>query len=204
MKHGRQANDRSAYRKKTAIRVMKNLVGHFLIAEPRLQDPNFYRTVVLITQHNAEGASGVILNRPLNVRLSEIWGNLSQTPLGCDHELFLGGPVQGPLAAIHCLAEEADSTILPDLFLSVERTRLNSLFAMSDLKCRVFSGYAGWGESQLENELEAGGWFVLPARTATVFGDPDELYGRVCEEVGSGILFPGKPPAVLPIDPTAN
>jgi putative transcriptional regulator len=183
---------------------MKNLVGHLLIAEPRLQDPNFYRSVVLITQHGSEGASGVILNRPLNVRLSEIWPNLSQSPLGRDHDLFLGGPVQGPLAAVHSLPDEADSQILPDLYLSVERTRLNALFAKSELNCRVFSGYAGWGESQLENELEAGGWFVLPARTAVVFADPEAIYGRVCEEVGSGILFPGKPPASFPLDPTLN
>lgn len=183
---------------------MNALAGNLLIADPRMADPNFFRSVVLITQHGDEGASGVILNQPSNVWLSEIWGELSESPLGENRQLFRGGPVQGPLSVIHNCRNLSELTVLPDVHLSMNRSHIDQLLARATDKCRVFSGYSGWGKGQLEKELNVGGWLILPARLELVFSDPEIVYKSVCEEVGREILFSGSKPVRFPADPSLN
>src|SRR5688572_10558721 len=80
---------------------MESLQGRLLVASPKLRDPNFARSVVLLIRHGDDGALGLILNRPLETSFRELWSNVSETP--CKHKgsLYLGGPVKGPLMAIH-------------------------------------------------------------------------------------------------------
>ena len=183
---------------------MSALAGNLLIADPRMADPNFFRSVVLITQHSGEGSSGVILNQPSNVWLSEIWGELSESPLGENRQLFRGGPVQGPLSVIHNCRELSELEVLPDIHLSMNRAHIDQLLAESNAQCRVFSGYSGWGTGQLESEIDVGGWLLLPARLDLVFADPELVYKSVCEEVGRDILFSGRDPVSFPSDPSLN
>src|SRR5215469_11256802 len=80
---------------------MDSLQGHFLIASPQLQDPNFFRSVVLLVQHNDQGALGVILNRPLDMTIQEAWPQVSEEPCNAEGPLHEGGPCRGPLMVLH-------------------------------------------------------------------------------------------------------
>ncbi len=161
---------------------------------PDLTDPNFARSVVLILEHDDEGAVGVVLNRPTQISPSDElpdWLPLLATP----DVVFLGGPVD-PDAAVGLSAARADD--------EVSGVQLVDLTAgPGDLTgpIRVFAGYAGWGPQQLEMELAQGGWLIAGAEREDVFtDDPNDLWRRVISRQ------PGRVPmyANFPLDPRAN
>ena len=144
-----------------------SLRGRLLVATPGLIDANFYRSVVLIVEHNDDGAAGIVLNRPSETQLREgpldEWSALAAEP----QLVFVGGPVS-PDAAVclaHCAAEAVPAGWQPVVrglgVLDLSRD-LGDLSAGVD-RIRVFAGYAGWGGGQLENELEEGSWYVVDA-----------------------------------------
>jgi putative transcriptional regulator len=177
-----------------------NLRGQLLIAGPKLWDPNFRRTVVLIGQHDEGGAVGVVLNRVADLSVSEAAPELA--PLAVDDRLFLGGPVQPEAAVV--IAEVGD----PD---RVEVVAFDSVGFLGredpeDVggigRARVFAGYAGWGAGQLEAEIaEDGSWIVEPAVADDVFApDPDRLWSRVVRRKGREYQML----ATMPYDPSMN
>ena len=184
---------------------MDSLAGKLLIAVPDLGDANFFRSVVLIFQHDDGGASGVILNRPSNMTIGKVWDKIAPE-MEClnDDPVYVGGPVPGPLMALHNAMAYSDNEILPGLYLTMERENLNALVREPDRNLRIFSGYAGWGPNQLENEMEVGGWLTLPADANHVFDSPDELWKRVCEQVGHKIMLPRLSKKSGKADPNLN
>ena len=175
-----------------------------MIAEPRLSDSNFFRSVVLLIEHAEQGASGLILNRPGRVQLSEIWGNVSDTELSRDETIFVGGPVQGPLAILHDQRDFAEHPLIDGVNLSMKKENLDAILSDESANLRVFSGYSGWGPGQLELEMKVGGWFTWPAQPEHVFAEWDEMYKLVCDSVGHEIIFGESRPKHQPSDPTLN
>jgi putative transcriptional regulator len=178
-----------------------SLHGHLLIAASELWDPNFRRAIVLIGQHDGDGAVGVVLNRPLDVPVREVVPALADlVPPG--ERLFLGGPVQPQGAVVLADFEQpgrAEILALGSIgFLPGE----SDPEALGPLRrARVFAGYAGWGPGQLENELAEGSWIVEPARPQDVFTDePEELWPRVLRRKGSEFELL----ALMPNDPSSN
>jgi putative transcriptional regulator len=174
-----------------------------LVATPALIDPNFFRTVVLVIEHNDEGAAGVVLNRPSEMELRggplEGWSEVAAHP----PLVFVGGPVQ-PTDAF-CLARvEQSQTVegwsrvvdgigLVDLNDDAARTSVERL--------RVFAGYAGWGPGQLEGEIDEGSWFVLEAEPEDALSaDPVTLWRVVLKRQGGNLSLVSN----FPIDPTMN
>jgi putative transcriptional regulator len=154
--------------------------GSFLIAKPTLRDPNFYQTVVLLVQHDAEGAFGLVVNRPL--------------PAPKDQELpfplFAGGPceaeglfmVHGHEEWIGEESEEPANAIAPGIFLGDASlaAKLKSLSKSALKRVRLFHGYAGWGPGQLERELAEGAWSVITADAKTLFKTrPNDLWSHL-------------------------
>ena len=182
---------------------MDSLKGHLLIAVPELPDPNFFRSVVLLFQHDELGASGVILNRPSEVTVAQVWEEVSDLDCDCDDFVSIGGPVEGPLIALHASLALAESQVLPGVFVSMGRENLNNIVAQDDHEFRLFSGYSGWGPGQLESELEVGGWLTMSAEYEHVFGSAEELWKQVCEVCGAQIMQAhfGKH---VPQDPSMN
>lgn len=147
--------------------------GSFLVARPTLKDPFFGKTVVLLLQHQAEGAFGLIINRPLPVE------DLSSTPL----KLYLGGPCDADgLLLLHghrdWLADPdhpGPTEVAPGIFLGdssvAERITENP---DEPLRYRVFKNYSGWGPGQLESELASGVWAIVPANGELLFDTPVE------------------------------
>lgn len=180
---------------------MNSLRGSLLISSGGLYDPNFRHTVVLIGEHNHDGALGVVLNRSLDVSVAEAVPPLAGlVPEG--EALFQGGPVQprSPiLLARFARPELADLLVFGSIgFL----TGAVPVEAASDIvRARVYAGYSGWGPGQLEAEMEQDSWIVDPAGEEDVFTDePDLLWHRVLERKGPEYRQLSK----MPYDPSMN
>jgi putative transcriptional regulator len=183
---------------------MKSLAGQFLVASPHLRDPNFAHSVVLMLQHEEQGALGVVVNRPGDKTVDEVWQMIGSDPFGCNQLVHVGGPVPGPLIALHNQRNFAEKEILPKLYMSMQKDSIDVLIRRADAKFRLFSGHSGWGGGQLEDEMRVGGWLTAPAQASEVFSDPETLWKSVCGEIGRRIIAPNIPPERMPRDPGMN
>jgi putative transcriptional regulator len=157
------------------------LTNQFLVAMPSLEDPNFRESVTFICEHSAQGALGIIVNRPTNVLLSDILKQLDIAPsdqLSADTPIFSGGPVQPERGfVIHEPQGEWESTLKIGAGIGVTTSR-DVLAAIArgagPQKSLVALGYAGWGAGQLEEELKSNSWLSAPADMRIVFEVPVE------------------------------
>lgn len=183
---------------------MDSLQAQLLIAVPQLPDSNFYRTVVLMIQHDDDGALGVVLNRPSNITIKDIWEKVADEPSDRDDAIHLGGPVQGPIIAVHVDAACADGDIMPGVYVATDRDNLDQLVRNTGEPLRLFIGYSGWGEGQLEDELDAGGWLTTPAKHEYIFHDDEDLWKTVTDDIGKEVLFNQLDIHDAPDDPSLN
>jgi putative transcriptional regulator len=155
---------------------MTSLQSHLLIASPALPEP-FDHAVVLLVRHNAEGALGLILNRRTSASLADAWTRVSDVPCHRDAAIFLGGPCDGPLVALHCDEFLLEIEVLPGLYFSAGKEKLETLVAQTDGRpVKFFAGYSGWSPGQLEHEIRRGSWSVMPATAEHVFAFEGELW----------------------------
>lgn len=165
----------------------KFLKGQLLLDSGQLGGSFFQRTVVLICQHNAEGAFGLVLNRSLGKTAGELI--IANLPVSLkDSPLFLGGPVQpGALSYLHTDSFIPDADVMPNLSLGHS---LDELLEMGESysptrKVRLFAGYAGWSPGQLESEMRRKAWLTFPATIELVFETPPEdLWQKILNEKG--------------------
>ncbi len=166
-------------------------------------DPNFRRTVILLTETGEEGSFGLIINRPIPFESEEISELLS----GQSPRLFLGGPVQpDTLHYVHDLAglisggtSIGDGVVWGGEFTSVQSLSANQ--TLDEQPIRFFLGYSGWSAGQLEEELARNDWIVAPLQRRFVFETgPDEMWSSVLSSLGGEYrLF-----ANFPSDPRLN
>ncbi len=184
---------------------MTRIEGKLLIASPHLNDPNFYRAVVLVLKHDLNEAFGLILNRPTEHRLMDVMAMVTTTLCVHDMPLYYGGPVEGPLMALHDITkDDVASECRSGVAVSVQQERILKLVAQAGIRLRIFDGYSGWGPGQLEAELEQGGWLIMDANSDMIFCDHDELWHRLVTEIGRDIINTGIKPNHLPNDPAFN
>src|SRR4051812_11769682 len=100
---------------------MKSLQGQLLIASPKLMDPNFFKSVVLVVQHGDGGALGLILNRRIDVTVQSAWGQVSEGTCEVEGNLHQGGPCEGPLMVVHGEESLGQLEVLPGIHFSTER-----------------------------------------------------------------------------------
>ncbi|MSU24091.1 MAG: YqgE/AlgH family protein [Opitutus sp.] len=134
----------------------ESLAGSLLLAHPAMRDPNFRHSVVLMSVHNAEGAMGVVLNRPVGKRLGEFSGDFALGPLAVV-PLFTGGPVQTDQLVLAAWQRRPDGF---RLHFGVEPEKAIQLLAEEGTHVRAFLGYSGWSAGQLEKEMEHRTWVV--------------------------------------------
>ncbi|NEX22280.1 YqgE/AlgH family protein [Thiorhodococcus mannitoliphagus] len=153
-----------------------SLTNHFLIAMPGLQDPNFSRTVTYICEHTDQGAMGIVINRPLDVRLGELFDQLdirSTRPGAKETPVYQGGPVQTDRGfVLHSAGPAFDSTlsITPDISVTTSRDVLEAIGrGEGPDETLIALGYAGWGSGQLEQEMSANAWLSGPASGEIIF-----------------------------------
>ena len=176
---------------------MSALAPSLLVATPRLTDPNFAQSVVLMLEHSAEGAMGLVINRPAGLRLGQV-GRVQNLPVHRWREsdaVFKGGPVEpqrgfvlhdrrGWEASLEAMLGES-MEVPPDLAVTASSAALAGLLGTAAGHWRLCLGYSGWGPGQLERELQEGAWLVAPADSAAVLGvPPEELWGAVLQSMG--------------------
>ena len=162
---------------------MESLQGKLLIASPELRDPNFFHSVVLLVRHNVEGALGLVLNRPLNVRLPQVWDQVSNAECRRNDLIYLGGPCEGPLMAVHDQAALSETEVPGGFHFATDRAALEQLASEPERLVRFFAGFAGWSEGQLEAELAEDSWLTLPATAQHVFATETDLWDKVMREL---------------------
>ncbi|MCB1750545.1 MAG: YqgE/AlgH family protein [Gammaproteobacteria bacterium] len=156
-----------------------NLTNHFLIAMPGLQDGNFFHTVTYICEHSAEGAMGIVLNRPSDLQLFDLLAQLEidkGIPEKCQQPIYIGGPVQIDRGfVLHSQEKEWESTIAitDQIGITTSRDILQSIATgEGPEKSLIALGYAGWAAGQLETELKANAWLNGPADLYSLFDLP--------------------------------
>lgn len=147
--------------------------GIFLVATDEIRDPNFRETVVLVTQPQRGGPFGIIINRPLNHRLSELFPD-SEALKNRKDRVYFGGPVarQGLVFLVRS-AEPPERAIrvLKDVYIVADPEAIEGLLKRPGLTrgLRVYAGHSGWAPGQLQNEITRGSWYIVPADAETVF-----------------------------------
>jgi putative transcriptional regulator len=149
-----------------------SLAGKLLVSSPSLHDPNFRRTVVLMTHHDEEGAMGLVLSRPSELSVAEAVPGLADLP-GAD-TVYVGGPVQGEMIIALVELEQPDDTVEQIVgevgFLPGDGDPDDLAIA----RIRVFAGYSGWGPGQLEAELAESAWLLSDVDCDLIFNTPPE------------------------------
>lgn len=154
-----------------------SLSDHFLIAMPGMDDPSFARSVIYVGQHTAEGAMGLVINRPAGFALADILDELALKPVSrssAASPVLIGGPIQAERGFVLHSADERnwDSSVrvAPDLVLTTSRDILGAIAEGKAPAQSLFAlGYSGWGAGQLERELMANAWLTVPADRAVLF-----------------------------------
>lgn len=156
-----------------------NLTNHFLIAMPALDDPNFSQTVTYVCEHSSEGAMGIIINRPLEMTLGDVFDQMSieSTDPGVNQDsVYSGGPVSAERGfVLHSPTEPWTSTLAISEQVSVTTSR-DILEAVASCNgpehTLVALGYAGWASGQLESEIADNAWLSGPANPDILFHTP--------------------------------
>ena len=165
----------------------KFLKGQLLLDSGQLRGSFFQRTVVLICQHDADGAFGLVLNKVTGNKIGEmVTANLPEALKS--YPLYEGGPVQpGAFSFLHSDAFVPDANVIPNLSLAHS---LDSLVELGESysptrRLKLFAGYAGWSPGQLETEMERNAWLTHPASLELVFEtDPAELWRSILRQKG--------------------
>ena len=163
---------------------MNFLEGHLLVASPQMNDPRFERSVILMMHHDDDGAYGVVLNRQIEETVAGLWQKLGENQCSVDRRLNMGGPVSGPIIAIHSMPSAAEFEVPPGIFVAEQKKHLQQLVKNPNVPLRIYVGHAGWSPGQLENEIREGVWLTLPARVEHIFNDDDDLWVTTMRQVG--------------------
>ncbi len=158
-----------------------NLTHHFLIAMPSMADPHFAKTLTYVCEHNADGALGIVLNRPIDMSLQTLFEQidipLEAAALGAQ-PVYYGGPVQMERGfVLHQPPGNWQSTLLvgDGIGLTSSKDILQAVGrGDGPTQLHVVLGYAGWGAGQLEQELAQNAWLTVLATPELIFDLPPE------------------------------
>ena len=181
----------------------ERLTGRLLVATPQIDEGIFHRSVVLVLQHDANGAQGVVLNKPLGADVDKVlpgWGEHVSLP----QTLYQGGPVQVDSALGLVRLGAGVPSDVQQLFAGVGLVDLDAtpkVVALEIEGLRIFVGYSGWTSGQLETELAMGSWYAVDATSEDAFSeDPEELWRAVLARQTGPLSWV----ALLPEDPSIN
>ena len=159
--------------------------GKFLVAGRDLGDPNFSESVILLIDYDAgHGGMGLIVNRRTEVPVSRLLRDFKEAKSRTD-QVYLGGPVEmtNVLALLKSSVNPGDAKrVFADVYLVTTKEQLQKTLAAGaePSSFHVFVGYAGWGQGQLEHEVDLGAWHIMPGDPAIVFhSDPDSVWLRL-------------------------
>lgn len=189
--------------------MVDSLAGNLLVASTLVHDPVCANSVCLVVHHDADGAIGVMLNRPLvpnpaallallgqkdepeprpsksrmgsktETGISKLPNPLPSPPSATSNTVHFGGPLSGPVVAIHSSSEFAEAETGPGIYVAAQKEHLEELVNKAHGPMRLIVGHLGWPNDQLQNELAAGIWHVLPATVEAVFTSDQDMWPRL-------------------------
>lgn len=161
--------------------------GKLLLAEPFMQDPNFKRGVILLTEHDKEGSVGFILNKSLDMSINDLITDFPEF----DANVFYGGPVQrDTIHYVHNVGDLLDdsSEICPGVYWGGDFEKLKFLITSNLIQpdnIRFFVGYSGWTDGQLDVEMEIGSWVITNMDANYLFkNNPESLWKKIMQHKG--------------------
>lgn len=163
--------------------------GVCLLADPYMMDPNFKRSVVLISDYQKEGAVGFILNKPIAMTIDSLVSDFPEF----ESEVYYGGPMQtDTIHYIHTKGDllEGSAEVLPGIYWGGDFAQLKTLVSnglMTPKDVRFFVGYSGWSEGQLEEEMNIFSWLIAEGDPNYIFASDDDnptLWKTVLENEG--------------------
>lgn len=174
---------------------MSGTTGQLLVSIPDLGDDNFDQSVVLVIEHDDQGALGLVLNRPSATPVAEHLPDLVPS-LATPAMFFVGGPVAvGGLLALGRRPLDGAATFSTEIAGPVVMVEPQALIngEVEGLElARIYTGYSGWAPGQLDAELTSGAWHVVPALPDDVFtSDPDQLWRSVMRRQGGRLAAQG-------------
>ncbi len=161
--------------------------GMFLVASQDLRDPNFSETVVLLIDYNPQGAMGLVINRPTQMKLSTVLPEIEGLKKRND-TVYIGGPVarmQMMLLIRSVDPPDGSLHIFEDVYVSSSGTVIQRMIdaVRPEERFRIYMGYAGWAPGQLDRELSRGDWHLLQADTETLFDRaPQEIWQELIRQ----------------------
>ncbi len=177
--------------------------GRILASEPYLPDPNFERTIILLTEYNEEGSVGFVLNKPSETIVSEIVDNIKNI----EARVYIGGPVQqDTLHFIHRIDSIADAIEIVDgIFWGGNFEQLLSMIEnhqIDPFDIKFFLGYSGWSPGQLAEELKADSWIVSDKVTQDLIFEtpPEMMWKKSLQSLGGRFSVYSN----YPVDPNMN
>lgn len=177
--------------------------GKILISEPFLNDPNFKRSIILLSEHNENGSIGFILNKPTKLKLNQVIDDFPDF----EATIYLGGPVQiNTLQFIHRVGDiiEGSTEIFDGLYWGGNFEYLKLLIEAKQVEpedFRFFIGYSGWTEGQLEDEMNINSWIVTSTGIDNIFSEePDKLWREILKNMGKKFAIL----ASFPENPSVN
>ena len=182
---------------------LKPARGRLLVSGPYLADPYFRRSVVLLCMHDDEGSFGLVLNRPIDMAVSDLMEDMPTVP----SSVGIGGPVQsGNLFYLHTLGPriEGSMKVVDDIHMGGDYDQLKAMLSAAPKLAkhvRFFVGYSGWGADQLNTEIEQRSWLIHPADKRVVMNSRTEnLWANTLRTMGPAYA----PLANFPEDPSLN
>jgi putative transcriptional regulator len=173
---------------------LDGLAPGFLVAMPQLQDPNFYRSVVLLMRSEEGGAFGLVINRETDLRAGELCREHEIALVaGGNQRVMVGGPVEQErhLLVLHgedpiyAVDSEQELVIAPGIRLVTALEGLQALADREATRFRCYLGYSGWGPDQLEEELSQGAWVPLACDPSFLFDErPADVWSRALRRAG--------------------
>lgn len=184
---------------------MRSLKGQLLVASPELLAPFFTRTVILMLEHNPEGALGVILNRPTDATVIDIAEQVMQATLDWEKPVHLGGPVPGPLMVLHTVAELADQEVFDGLYSTIDADKVRGALLRKAEPSLIVANYSGWGPGQLEGEIREDSWLSCSATLEHIFwARDDDVWEAVIRAIRASDLTRLLGVRHVPPDPRMN
>ncbi len=175
--------------------------GDILLAEPFMKDENFKRTVILLCEHNDDGSFGLVLNKKLELYVTDVLPEFPAEKI----VLYAGGPVGlDSLHFIHTYGDliEGSIQVREDVYWSGNFEQVKMLFETKSVdpnRFRFFIGYSGWGADQIENEMEAKSW-IISENFKDILLEDERLWKSILEYMGGNYKFV----STFPEDPQLN
>lgn len=169
---------------------LATLAPSLLLSMPQLDDPNFARSVVLLCQHDTDGAFGLVLNRPVTTTARIVPQDDPDAATEQEVEVWIGGPVEPERSWILIndpTLDERAVRVCEGVYLSTSARVLQEVISSPDQsRARLIAGYAGWGPGQLDEEVAASAWLTADIALEVVFKTPaDKMWEQAIRLLGA-------------------